>query len=131
MSFEEWTESIIEDFGIMQTMLQKVLPDAPEQLADVLRETEAWHARLTTMLASANRYLDQAEYTEGRRSECSDESMLERKMRVRGAVAEERQTRNTIDGLCEAVRTRIMLGMSLLKASSGERIANAAMEKTF
>ena len=131
MSCEELEILMEREIATVQALMRERLPDAPEQLADELRATEAWHARLTTMLAQVNSLLDRAEYNESRKPEYADESMLDRKMRVRGAVAEERQTRNTIDGLCEAVRTRIMLGMSLLKASSGERIANAAMEKTF
>ena len=131
MNFEDWIKDIEEETDKIHVMMEQSLPDAPEQLADELRQTEAWHAWLTTQLAYANSYLDKAEYAESRKPEYADETMVDRKIRMRGEVAKQREIRNVLDGLCEAIRTRIMLGMSLLKASAGERIANATIEKTF
>lgn len=119
--FHEWWGGCYSEIDHVQNLLATNLSDAPAELALQLIEIEGWHGRMTTLLAEANSYLDLAERVA---LDERDESWtdLDRKVNLRAAVHEERRIRDVIDGIAEAIRLRLMLGMSLTKASTHERI---------
>lgn len=118
--FEAWLEENQMEIEQVQELLSDKMSDNPAVLYDQLVKIEAWHSRMTSLLADANAYLDLAERAAlTQRSE--RETDLDRKVRQTAAVVNERRLRDILDGVCESIRTRLMLGMSLRKQNAGER----------
>lgn len=118
--FTQWLEDNQMEIEQVQEILSDKLSDNPTILYEQLAKVEAWHGRCTSLLADANAYLDLAERValSGRSERETD---LDRKVRQNAAVVNERRIRDILDGICESIRTRLMLGMSLRRQNAGER----------
>lgn len=121
--FIEWRSGVTRDISHVQGLLMDELSDNPNELVRQLAEIEAWHGRMTTLLATATTYLDLAEQAAlmGRDEDWTD---LDRKIELKARTALERFVRDEIDGLVESIRTRLILGMSLNKMNHGEKLAD-------
>jgi hypothetical protein len=119
-AFLKWVERSVEDLATVQDIMSQELSDAPAELQHQLTIIEAWHGRMTHMLAWANSFLDQAEQAAlmVRHDDWTD---LDRKTNLRAGVVEERRIRDILDGICEGIKNRLMLGMALMKAQTGEK----------
>lgn len=123
-AFVEWFETEEPDLVVVSELLSEELSDSPTRLTEQLVRIEAWYARMTSKLAWANSYLDAAERREllARDKEITD---LDRQIRLADAVKDERRARDILDGMVTAIKNRLILGMALMKAQSGERITPA------
>ena len=96
----------------METMLRRQLSEEPEGLVGDLRKAEVWYARLQTIMALSETYLDLAENERMPSKEKLTE--MEREKLLTSRVASERFLRDRVAGLLEALKTRILLGQTLL-----------------
>jgi hypothetical protein len=118
--FAAWIEDVKVEVEKVQEILTERLSDNPHTLYEQLSKAEAWHGRMTSILADANAYLDRAEFRAllPRSEKITD---TDRKTHQANAVVNERRIRDIIEGLCKAIDTRLMLGMSLRKQNQGEK----------
>lgn len=125
-AFVNWFTNGKEDVETISEVLAQQLSDNPAELQAQLAVAEGWHGRMTTMLAWANSFLDLAEKAAlaARTDEMTD---LDRRVEMRAAVADERRARDILQGLCEGIKNRLILGMALMKAQSGERAGGRVM----
>lgn len=118
--FGSWLEDVKVEIEQVQELVAEKLSDNPAVLYEQLAKVEAWHGRMTTMLAEANSFLDLAEYAAliPKQEGVTD---VDRRVRQAAAVVNERKMRDIVEGLCQTIQTKLMLGMSLKKQSQGER----------
>lgn len=117
-SFEEFLEKHRGEIDDLQRLLSTELPDNPTELEVALRHSEAQYARMTTIRAWADSWLDIASHRllppkEGR-------TELEREKELDALVVQHRRFRDICSGLCDAIGQRLSLGQSLLKAQQRE-----------
>ncbi|MFH2068852.1 MAG: hypothetical protein ABII89_05250 [Candidatus Omnitrophota bacterium] len=93
-------------------MFRRQLSEEPEGLVGDLRKAEVWYARLQTIMALSETYLDLAENARMPSKEKLTE--MEREKLLTSRVASERFLRDRVAGLLEALKTRILLGQTLL-----------------
>ena len=118
--FEQWLEANLMEIETVQEMLSDKLSDNPALLCESLARAEAWNARISSLLADANAFLDLAERAalSDRNDDWTD---LDRRVNLKATVVNERRMRDIIAGIGEALKNRLILGMSLRKQSAGER----------
>ena len=102
-----------QEFEFVSKLLQEPLSDEPEQLIKDLEAIEVWNARMQFLLAEANTQLDSVSYSRLPPKEGRTE--FERQKALEYEVADFREKRDKIEGLCDAIRTRITLGQSILR----------------
>jgi len=99
------------DFQHVSSLMEEPLPDEPEALILALENIEVWNSRIQFLLAEANSKLDQEIF----RLLPPEGTELQRKTAVKFYTAEVQKERDKIEGLCEAIKTRITLGQSILR----------------
>lgn len=110
--FVEWNTGIMPDFKHLGRILQQRLSDDPEQLMGDLQDTEAWNSRCQALLAQANSWLDRA--THHLMPEKGSRTDFERKAELESKVAPIRLVRDVLEGFCDSLKQRLILGSSLL-----------------
>jgi hypothetical protein len=100
-----------EEFNHVSLLMQEPLPDEPEALILALENIEVWNSRMQFLLAAANFEVS----TESFEALPESGTELERKTAMACTIAEVKEERDKIEGLCEAIKTRITLGQSILK----------------
>lgn len=102
---------MIEEFDHVSQLMKEPLPDEPEALILALENIEVWNSRMQFLLAEANSVLSSANFQNLPESGTE----LERKTTLKCICAEFEEKRDKIEGLCEAIKTRITLGQSILR----------------
>lgn len=120
-SFEEWFESIRPEIDGIQKILNKPMGTDMSVLVDQLVQVECRHSRINVLLAEANTYLDLAERDRLPLKEEYD-TVLDRKTELAARVVDERRVRNILQALSEAIKSRLILGMSMQKSYTAERL---------
>jgi hypothetical protein len=112
--FVTWHESIQTEMVHVNELLREDLGDEPEKLIADLEAVEVWGARVGTLLAMANSWLDRAKMAllPPRTSEKTEN---DRRVGMDAAVAPIRMVRDVLESLSSAIDTRISLGQSILK----------------
>jgi len=100
-----------EEFNHVSLLMQEPLPDEPEALILALENIEVWNSRMQFLLAKANSDVTFANFSGLPKSGTE----LERKTEQKSYAAEFQEVKDKIEGLCEAIKTRITLGQSILK----------------
>ena len=113
----EWLEINNSTLLKVRDLLAEKLSDNPVLLTQQLTTIEAWQGRLSTMQAECDSLLDLAELRELTNLD-SDLKALEREVRLKANVVNERRIRDICLGLNRAISGRIILGMSLIKTYS-------------
>ncbi|MCK9601653.1 MAG: hypothetical protein M0R06_21605 [Sphaerochaeta sp.] len=116
--FETWAERHAPELKVVEGLLGRGLPDDAEGVWNALREIEAHYGRLQYLVAQADAYLDVAERRELNRVIRENTEKLaayEKEVNVKAAVSGERQFRDYVQGLLEAVKQRVMLGQSRMR----------------
>ena len=118
--FITWFESCEPEIVRVSDLLAVELSDNPSELQKQLVQIEAWNARMTSMLAWANSFLDGSERANllARSKEVTD---LDREKYLADAVKDERRSRDILEGIVGSIKNRLILGMAIMKAQSGER----------
>jgi hypothetical protein len=111
-NFETFHRRVEPEVATVEKIMHRALAEEPEGLAADLRRAEVWYARLQTILAYAESYLDLAEQENLPGKEKMTE--LERQKLLASRVARERLLRDRVSGLMDALRTRVSLGQTLL-----------------
>lgn len=102
-----------EEFEFVSNLLKAPISDEPENLIKDLEAIEVWNARMQFLLAEANSMLDIKSFEALPAKEGKSE--LDRKLQLESHVAFLRMERDKIEGLVDAIKTRITLGQSILK----------------
>lgn len=117
--FETWFDSEQGEIVVVNDLLALELSDNPVELTRQLVKIEAWNARMTSMLAWANSFLDAAE-RKNLLARSKDITDLDRDKFLADAVRDERRVRDILDGICNSIKNRLILGMALMKAQRAE-----------
>jgi len=104
---------VTEEFEFVSNLLKAPISDEPENLIKDLEAIEVWNARMQFLLAEANSMLDIKSFEALPAKEGKSE--LDRKLQLESHVAFLRMERDKIEGLVDAIKTRITLGQSILK----------------
>ncbi|SRR5258708_39223143 len=118
--FNIWLEDIRDEIEIITQILSEKMSDNPVELYQQLVKAEVWNARISSLLAEANSFLDRAEST-ALKEVTGTGTDLDRRVNMRARVANERRVRDILLGLGESIRNRTILGMSLRRQNAGER----------
>lgn len=110
MSFSEWVSRIAPEIEEVRGLLDQPLSDEPEPLWQAARDVEARYGRLQYLLAKADAYLDVA--AAERMPKGKTLTAAEKEAQVDALCAPEREVRDTLKGLLEAVKQRVMLAQS-------------------
>ena len=104
----------------VQAVLSQALPDEPGKLDLMLREVDSWYERMNSLYADALTFQDQAK----RRALISRDQQkitdLDREIVMRAETTDERRLVHTLEGIVEAVKSRLMLGMSMRRSFVSE-----------
>jgi len=111
-AFGLFRKKVKPEIDSVETMFRRQLSEEPEGLVGDLRKAETWYARLQTIMALSETYLDLAENARMPSKEKLTE--MEREKLLTSRVASERFLRDRVAGLLEALKTRILLGQTLL-----------------
>lgn len=111
--FSAWVESKGEEINHVSELLRDPLPDDPEELIHSLTAIEAWNGRMQFLLADANTWMSTLsfEFMPEKRNKIE----FERKLELNAAIAIVKQRKDKIESICDAIKTRITLGQSLLR----------------
>lgn len=100
-----------EDIDHVSLLLREPLSDEPENLIRDLEAIEVWNARIQFLLAECNSLLNK----ESLHGLPDSGTELERKTAQKAFISDRQEERDKIEGLCEAIKTRITLGQSILR----------------
>jgi len=110
--FVNWHSKIAPEIQDVLGLLSVKLDKEPEGLINDLMVIETWNGRLMELLAHANGFLDRAK---GELLPDKDSGTeLTRKISLDAQVAPLRVVRDTLEGLCDAIKQRLILGESIL-----------------
>lgn len=108
--FDVWQEAHQAELAEIRALLDEKLPDEAEPLWTSLQEIEAQYGRLQYLVSVADGFLDLAEAEHLPKTKTM--TALEKEVEMKAACVPERQFRDLVQGLLEAVKVRIMLGQS-------------------
>ena len=120
----EWLSDNMVEVVAVQELLSEPLSDNPGKLVQQLTRAEAWHSRMTKLLADAEARLDSAEYY-ALMALPSDLTVVVKETTIKFAVVKDRRMRDIIAGIVESIKNRVILGMSLKKSFTAERSYHA------
>lgn len=112
--FNAWKERVHPDILNALNTLSESLSDEPEELIRDLVKSEAWNGRLQSLLSEANTFLDKGAifYMP---EKGSGFTQLQMKIVLDKELALIRGMRNKIEGICDAIKQRLILGESILR----------------
>lgn len=118
-TFADWLDRVMPEISAAQVLMSKTLSDNPPVLTRQLMDAEAYYARTANILAEANGWLDTVEYIALMGID-QELKVMEREIRLKATVAQERMLRDKTQGLLDAIKNRTILGMAIMKAQSNE-----------
>ena len=118
--FLDWSVPAMKEIQTVKLKMLEPLDDNESIMTEQLIDIEAWHERMTTLLAYANAYLDLAEQ-DGLSHRNDNWTDLDRRINLRAGCANVRWTRDIVQGVVDSIKNRLMLGMNLRKRNAGEQ----------
>ena len=117
--FADWIGANLRDIEHTQLLMAQPLTDDPNLLQPQMAEVEAWFERANALFADAKNfyYLAKREGLVARADGITD---LDRESIQKGSVSNQRRVMDTLEGIVESIKTRLILGMSLRKAFAAE-----------
>lgn len=100
-----------EEFQHVSKMMEESLSDEPQLLIGQLADIEAWNSRMQFLLAESKSLISQESFINLPESGTE----FERKTVLKAKLSEKQEETDKIEALCEAIKTRITLGQSILK----------------
>lgn len=118
-SVEKWLDANQEQILRVQSLLATPLPNDPAMLDNMLRDIDSEYESMNSLFADALTLYDagKRKALRGRERGVTD---LDREIEMRAETINERRLVVTLEGIVEAVKSRLMLGMSLRKSYVGE-----------
>lgn len=126
-NFTTWLQNRQPEIENVGLLLSTQLSSEPASLIEDLVAIEAWNGRLNELLASCNAFLDQAKLFYLPSGDEMRES--ERKAVVEDRVANIRKTRDILEGYCDSVKQRLILGESILRWEKPHADPNAGLQR--
>lgn len=126
--FEKWFGQNIDYIREVQAQLQQPLDDSPAVADAQAREIEPHGARMASILAWCDGYLDVAEHLALKKMPGRDPRWftdLDRQKTLAAAVVRERRCRDVVKGLCESIERRVSYVQSQLRFA---RLESQAMQ---
>lgn len=119
VDFKDWRSSKEGYLAQILALANKPLSDEPEAMWSQMKEIEAKVGYLHFILAEANSYLDRAESqaihdmnnADGKKGNTD----TEKKIKVAAIVCEQREFRDKVSGLIEAVQGKVMAGQTRMR----------------
>ena len=117
--FADWVQANLRDIEHTQLLMAQPLTDDPNLIQPQMAEVEAWFERANSLFADAKNfyYLAKREGLVARADGITD---LDRESIQKGSVSNQRRVMDTLEGIVESIKTRLILGMSLRKAFAAE-----------
>lgn len=100
-------------------LLDTKIPVDPNTCTDSLAEIETWGSRLSYLQAKADAHLDLAE-SQNLIPKSKEITELDRETTLKARVAEQRMLRDMLRNQLEAIKNRLMLGMTNLTVLRAE-----------
>jgi hypothetical protein len=119
LDFLRWKATIDREIRDVQVLLSRELSDNQVELEAQGRQAEAWYGRLTTLKAWAKSFLAIAR-RDNLTAKSKGETDLDREINLEARIFEEHRLVSVIDGLVDALQTRISFCQSIMKASAAE-----------
>jgi hypothetical protein len=119
VEFLRWKKTIVPEVMEVQKFTSIMLSDNPVELERQGREAEAWYGRMTTLKAYAKSFLSVAK-RDNLVHKTKGETDLDREILLDAKIFEEKRLVDVIDGLVDALQTRISFCQSVMKASAAE-----------
>lgn len=118
-SFLYWFGLVSPEIHQVEQLLKEKLSDNPHVLYDQIAEIESWQGRMSTSLADAEKWLDQAEADNlpPKQEKYTDQ---DRKVLLRALVKTERMIRNKIEYLLKCIERRLFTAANLRKHNISE-----------
>lgn len=115
MDFKAYLEDHNQEIALMQSFVEKALPDDPINLGNDLYAANGYLARCLTLLSEAESWLEAAKayHVVDVRLKYKDFAADERKIMIEAAAREEKALYNKIHGLCIALKFRCFSGMNV------------------
>ena len=118
-SSDSWLASVVPCIETVQGLLAEELSDNPTRLQDQLVKAEVWYSRTTKIQADATARLATAEYQAILKAD--GDTAKAKELGAKAAVANDRRLVDICKGLCDSIKNRLILGMSMAKRNAGER----------
>ena len=116
----KWLDQAQEGILEVQGILSEQLPDNPGQLQEQLAKAEVWYSRMSSLLADATARLAENEY-QAILAVKDDTTAKVKELAANAAVSRDRRLVDIFKGLCDSIKNRLILGMSLRRVNAGER----------
>lgn len=110
--FIEWEKKIKPEINLVLNIMSNPLSSEPAELISDLQQIEAWNARMGHLMAQADSYLDR--YRLLAMPSKDGKSEADRKAVQDKEVSPIRLVRDTLEHLADSIKTRIVLGESVL-----------------
>lgn len=110
--FVAWESGIKKEIEHVSMLLSEKLSDAPEQLIADLEAVEVWNDRCQSLLAQANSWLDRAKWNLMSKGEGL--TVFDKETKLDNDVAPIRLVRDTLEGFCNSIKQRLILGEAIL-----------------
>ena len=118
--FDQWFMGIAHEIEMVNGILAEDISSNPAQLYQQLSKANAFHARMSELLAEATSHLLQAEY-QMLLSAAPDLSVKEKEIGIKAKTANERRVRDILDGLTRSLNLRAFSLMNSRKQSIAEK----------
>jgi len=131
--FLEWSAKVKPEVSQVSVILSEKLSDEPANLIKDLQEIEAWNARMGSLLAQADSWLDRYKFLV-MPPKGDSKSEADRKLFTDNEVSPIRLMRDTLENICDAIRQRLILGESILsfhKQQYAERKAPITLDRVY
>lgn len=112
-NFDAFKLAAYQEYTTVSQILNVAIHDDPVTLTQDLTQIETYGSRISYLLHKANGYLDKAE-AERLLPKSKDYTDMDREKHLAAACAKERLMRDLLEGCAEGIKSRLMLGMTLL-----------------
>ncbi len=114
-----WFEENKEEIKHVEGMLAEPLPAEPTMLDEMLRRLDSEYARMNSLYAETLSYYYVAKrlFLKSRKDKWTD---LDREIHMRADTITERRLRDVLAGIVDAIKSKLILGMSIRKSYVSE-----------
>ena len=117
--YASFRQEALDTLNATSTLLDVKAPVDPNELTDSLTEIESWGSRTSYLLSKADAHLDLAEAA-NLMIKAKEVTELDRTTHLKARVAEQRMVRDMLRNQLEAIKNRLMLGMTNLTVLRAE-----------
>lgn len=121
--FIAWADRHRGEVTLVSNMLRTCLPSEIHEVPPHLVAVDGWCSRMETLLGHAEEYLLKAQEDARLGLGAEIKHPRERWLKIRYEARLEQRVRDVIKGICHSMKSRLMLGMSVMKKHSTELAA--------